>query len=640
MLHHNANPAYVKQAVQTAVNLLRIGRAGEALRLILPFAERHQKDGDVQYLAGIAFLKTGQACKAVEYLSRAAQHKPGNVDYQFHLGEAARMSGKYEPAIKAYKKARKLGRSGYDIEIRIADAYERKGELNKALTHFQQALQNRAGDTALSIRIANLMVQTGEREQAVTVLQDALRQDQVAPLYNNLGVVLNDAGNRKAALQALEKACELAPKSVEYLCNLAKVQQDGQAYDVAAVNLQRALEIDPGAIRALVELATLEERRKNLETAHKVALRALDLEPENAEARLVLARIARRHGKHEDVVRLLGAVAGQGGLPVAQASSIAFELGHAHDRLGDQPAAVRAFSRANQLHAESPVAQQINDAAFFAKIDRQYEFLRQLENAPSPDQPSDGFADPVFLVGFPRSGTTLLEQSLAGHSRLMTSDEQPVLAKVLQEAGEIDSLAALDDKSIAGLRQAYFKAMETAVGPLGDRRLVDKLPLNIVYLCWISRLFPNARIIVALRDPRDVVLSCWMQNFQLNEAMIQFLDIEDTARAYHAVMSFWAEARDRLDISFIEHRYEMLLTDFDACLSRILGFLSLDWEDNVRQFGQSSSGKVISTPSARDVAGGRIFTHARGRWLKYADVLAPVMPVLEPHISRMDYPQA
>ena len=620
----NPHPLSSSQLVAGIETLINAGQYGAAIRRLKPLLHDHTDDARLHHIAGVAQLRAGRAAKAITHFRKAVRLQPGRGEYLFHLGEAARVGGQYRLALDAYDKAIKAGESVYAVKIRLGDTCERMGRLDQALAHFEQALATLPSDTALAVRIANLLNRLDRRDEAIALLSRIVRCNPNGAAYNNLGIMLRDVGEITEALDALAKACELAPDAVEYLCNLARVQQDALLYDDAADSLHRAVDLAPKEPRALIALATLEERRNNLTIAEELAREVLDKDPGNAEAALVMARLARRQGQPDAAIKALSDLANLAALPLELGTAVASERGFAFDRLGDEHAAIAAFAEANALHEQGPVAGSIDHDAFFRDIDLQRDRLQHNRHQVL-SVAADGYADPIFLIGFPRSGTTLLEQALAGHADVLTSDEQPVLDRLVR--GE-NFPTDPGREEITVLRGRYFRAMEEGLGPLNGRRLIDKLPLNIVYIDAIRRLFPEARIIVALRDPRDVVLSCWMQNFRLNEAMVQFLDIERTAAAYAAVMSFWRDHRDLLDGRYIEYRYEDLVDDFDATLRRLVAFVGLPWDDGVLGFGKTAAGHVISTPSARDVSGGQIYRRARGRWHRYRAFLEPVLPVL------------
>ena len=196
-----------------------------------------------------------------------------------------------------------------------------------------------------------------------------------------------------------------------------------------------------------------------------------------------------------------------------------------------------------------------------------------------------------------------MERALKAHPGILTTDERsplaPILAELSASGGYPDDLGRLTGGEIAALQDRFWTVAETQHGPLDGRLLVDKMPLNIVNLGLANGLFPEARVLVALRDPRDACLSCVMQRFQFSDAMANFRDLEHTAASYVAVMELWLHYRQALSLPWMEYRYEDLVADFRATLEAVLAFIGVDWDDAVMAFAERAKEQVITTPSYR-----------------------------------------
>ena len=257
-----------------------------------------------------------------------------------------------------------------------------------------------------------------------------------------------------------------------------------------------------------------------------------------------------------------------------------------------------------------------------------------------PGSDIDGFETPIFLVGFPRSGTTLLDQILDAHPRIQVMEERPALDRAVAEIGGYpEAIAGLDDGKLGELREQYFEVVEQYVDRKPGTVLVDKLPLNIIHLALIVRLFPDAPIILAMRHPCDVVLSNFMQMFQLNNAMGNFYSIEQAAKLYDRVMGLWLQSAEMLALNFQLSRYEDLVQDVEGAARSLLEFLNIDWDDAVldhtahaRQRGK------INTPSYSQVTE-PVYQRARFRWLRYEPQMRSVFDVLEPYAVAFGYPK-
>ncbi|MDP6175567.1 MAG: sulfotransferase, partial [Rhodospirillales bacterium] len=249
---------------------------------------------------------------------------------------------------------------------------------------------------------------------------------------------------------------------------------------------------------------------------------------------------------------------------------------------------------------------------------------------------------PAFLIGFPRSGTTLLEQIIKAHPMIETIEERPLLSSVeesLLAQGQAypECLSELGGEQLDQLRRIYFDAMETFSGPRqGNRIYLDKMPLNTLKVPLIHRLFPRAKIIFVLRHPCDCCLSGVMQSYQPNDAMAGFLNIESAARFYSATMDFWRRCQDVLQLDCHMLRYEDLIEDYSGEAKAVLKHLGLAWDDAIQQYREKASDRLIATPSYHQVKE-PIYRRAKGRWRTYAEFLEPVLPILAPHATAFGY---
>ncbi|MEQ1493711.1 MAG: sulfotransferase [Terricaulis sp.] len=243
---------------------------------------------------------------------------------------------------------------------------------------------------------------------------------------------------------------------------------------------------------------------------------------------------------------------------------------------------------------------------------------------------------PVFLIGFPRSGTTLLDQILSSHSGIVCLEESEhfseALGDVISDPARAFAPDALTDDEIVRIRGSYWRR----VGDHGAPIVVDKYPLNIVVLPLIKRVFPNAKIIFALRDPRDVVLSCFQQRFTINAAMAQFLELGRAGAYYDEVMALFERCRERFDLDLHQVRYEDLVANLETAARELCAFLGVSFETAMLNYRETALKRDIATPSARQVIE-PLYNRSIGRWRRYEEELKPVLPVLAPWAERYGY---
>ncbi|HWR95845.1 MAG TPA: sulfotransferase [Arenimonas sp.] len=316
-----------------------------------------------------------------------------------------------------------------------------------------------------------------------------------------------------------------------------------------------------------------------------------------------------------------------------------FEYAAALDKCREPAAAMTVLQRAHSgrrlLTGKNHPALQDSTDAFAV-----------LEQPVPPWNPAcqgrDAHADPVFVVGFPRSGTTLLEQLLDAHPALASFDEQPFLQHIvhrLTSDGEdvFERIRRLTPAHWLQEREAYFAEVRQVV-PDTAKRAVDKNPLNMVRLPLLQNFFPASRVILAVRHPCDVVLSCYMQHFRAPAFALTFETLESTARMYGKVFSHWQQSAGHLQLPVLQWKYEELVADTEAQARALFDFLQLPWHDELLAFTERAGNKgAIKTPSYTQVVE-RVNAGSVGRWQAYADWFTPaVLEPLKPWLERFGY---
>ena len=247
----------------------------------------------------------------------------------------------------------------------------------------------------------------------------------------------------------------------------------------------------------------------------------------------------------------------------------------------------------------------------------------------------------VFVVGFPRSGTSLLEQALAGHPDIVTLEEKPTLTPAidayLDPPVNIDALTEMDAAAADHWRAAYWDRVQAHGVAVEGKVFIDKQPFYTFWLPLIGKLFPQARVVVVRRDPRDVVLSCLRNPFRMTPLTYDLMDLERSARLYAAAMDILELCMRHCGAPVFAYRHEDLVGHFQAIAADLCAFLGLDWSERILGFASTAKARDIRTPSAGQVERG-LNRDGIGVWRRYGDALAPVLPILEPVALRYGYP--
>ncbi|MGE0595583.1 MAG: sulfotransferase [Hyphomonadaceae bacterium] len=533
--------------------------------------------------------------------------------------------------------------TGSDAEtlrlVREAMAAFTRGDAAAARRSAEAALARQSEEPNALQVLGLTALQTGDAGAARGFLERAAAAAPSHPaILNALGGALRQTGAVDEARHAFARAGQAG--SAEAWRNLGNLEAAQDRIDAAIAAYERATQAAPHDAPALASLARLMERRHDVERARALAERALALNPASDIARLTLAELALRERAYSGVASLVGAVAERSPSPTNQALAWGL-IGEAADKLGDAAAAFAGFSRANALLLAMHGALRDDVRAPYhpSNLSRLRAFAAGAD-ASAWRAPAGASPAPVFLVGFPRSGTTLLDQILSGHPALAAMEERDVFAGIVADCfGERgpEALASAGEEEIAARRAAYWQGVEVAGAAPGARTLIDKLPLNLVFAPLIRRMFPDAKVILALRDPRDVILSCFQQRFGMNAAMVQLLELHSAALFYDAAMGLFALSQERLGLVAHAVRYEDVVADLEGQARALCAFIGAPFAPEMLAFQATARARDIRTPSAKQVIQ-PLYTGSIGRWRRYSGQLAPVLPLLAPWAARFGYP--
>lgn len=502
----------------------------------------------------------------------------------------------------------------------------------------------------------NQMIQAAERawafkdfQSAIDIFQGASR---LAPA--NTAVLLRLGGlsglryDYAAAERCFEKALRLAPRKNEVINEVILHCMNFRSPDLAERYLRRALERPEATPQTCILLAELYERLRKVPEAAQLVERALTSHPACPAALLVRARLERLAGQFEQAEQTLRSFITQSHLDPWTRAQAWYELGTILDRQEQFDAAMTAFLNAKavlQPQADGYLAvlkqSRAQSKAIESKVSA--EMLQRWAENRSALPPARRLA---LLCGHARSGTTLLEQVLDSHPDIVSAEET---STILDEAyaplthhlpPNAEMLAILESATNPVLQQsraAYFRTMDMITSnPVGDRLLVDKNPYVNYLIPAFIRIFPETKFLIALRDPRDVVLSCFMQSQRLTVIKAAYLSLEGTAEDYAAVMSVWRTLTPMMPGNHLEVRYEDMVENLEPVARRTLGFLGVSWDARVLEFNEHAGKKLVRTPTYADVTQ-PIYQRARGRWRNYQKYLEPHLEKLEPFVKAFGY---
>lgn len=634
------NDTAARNVIVAAFRAGDLQRAEQASRNLLA-ASPHDRTA-LQVLGAIAYQRA-QWPQAVEWLGKTVKIAPKDASARFNFAEALRETGDKNAATRELRATLALSANHVPALVTLARMLgesSKSGDIGEALILLDRAAKHAPDDPKVFLVRGSLRFRT-DQPGAADDLARAVRLDSnlvLAHFY--LGLAAAKSGDFDQADASLARVNEIEPDSAPAYVERGKIASLRNDPAAAEALYRLALErVDNvGETHALLAETLLDLRRHN-EAAEAIgSARALD--PQNQFARLIEAKLARSSGEPEAARALLEPLLAE--RPESNiATDGAYELGLAFDALAKPDDAITWSTRANKAVARSPQTRAIDRAAMPNRIAAMAALAPAKPTAPAEADKSnaDDRPPPHFIVGFPRSGTTLIEAILASHPAFVTSGEAPMISRLIRgfDRSYPRLLEDLSESELSELRGAYWREAEAALPGLApNQQLIDKQPWNLIELPFIVRLFPGARIVTVLRDPRDVCLSCFQQYFALNAGNVHFLALDRTAAIYAQTMGLWQALRSDPAITSLEVRYEDVVDDFEAAVTGLLEFLDAPWDDAVRDFPATAAGRVIRTPS-RDAVTHEIYASSVGRWKRYADHLSDILPTLEPLVAAFGY---
>jgi len=601
-----------KHLADLAVDLLYQGRYAEAemcAREALQLDSIHLK---ALSALGFALHAQGKHAESEPVYLQIAELEPSEAMHWMNVGTARRCDGRIEEALYAFARAAAHGAASADFYYNVGLAHVARDDFESAREVLESALRLNPDDAEIRYRYAFCCYETSRTDEALAALEG---WEQLLDISSDITA---SAGHLLMKLGVVERAEPVVRRAV-------------------------AASADPQARLTLIQV--LERINRTAE-----ACRLLDellADPNSArlgsELTLVQAQLAHRDGRHALAAKLF-----QGAADNCEALHdkhfLQFPLAKSLDSLGHFEEAYQVLvdahrSQAAHLKRTAPLAALRGVPALsIANHPCDPADVARWDHSTAPGVA----ASPVFIVGFPRSGTTLLELTLDAHSALKSMDEQPFLQNALDDLLSLGirypfELSGATNEQLAAVRERYWARVASKLKLGAEQRLIDKNPLNLLRLPMIKRLFPQAKILLAIRHPCDVLLSCYMQHFRAPDFALLCQNLPTLSAAYRRAFDFWYAQQTLLDADVLELRYERLVESFESQIRRVIDFLELPWDAAVMApASRARERRFISTPSYSQVVQ-PITAKAVGRWQHYRSHFAASLPMLQPYFERWDY---
>ncbi len=574
MAHNNLGNAFSQQGKPDEA----VASYRRAIELDPDCAEAHSN-------LGLAFNELKQPDEAVVCCRRALAIKPDYVEAHNNLGNALKEQGKLDEAVACYRKALELKPDYAVSHCNLGLVLHEQGKLQEAAACCRRATDLKPDFTDAHFSLGNLFKDLEKLDEAAACYRRALElKPDYADVYSNLGNVLKDQGKLDEAVACYRRALELKPDHVGMLSNLGNALKDEGKLEEAAACCRRAIELDPGFAEAHGNLGGVLEELGDLKGAEDCFRTALRHNPQFAFAHSQLAQLLRGKLPQQELAaqRQMLEIPG---LTDQQRLLLHFGLAQTLDARGEFSEAAGHLARANALQ----LTQWRNRGLEYDPKEHELRISEMIAVC-TPDffQHVRGFGleseVPIFVVGLPRSGTTLIEQILAGHSRVFGAGEMKLASRTMLALGAqgiepTEGLRHLDRETARHLAAQYLESLRSL--DFQALRIVDKMPDNYLLLGLLASLFPRTKLIHCRRDLRDVAVSCWLTHFREIRWTNDQGHIASRFREYERIMEHW---RKVLPAPVLEVDYEETVADLEGVARRLVGWCGLPWEPGCLEF--------------------------------------------------------
>lgn len=607
---------------------LQQGEPGKAIELLQQAAAVNPQVADAQAEAANALSALGRHDEAVRRYRQALASRPDDPDTQARLGIALQLLERHEEAIPAYREAIARRPNFPAAHNNLGTALGRVGKLDDAIESFRAAT---ALDPEFADPWANLAAALRRRrrfEEALAAYRHWLRlQPEAAAGHDTLGLTLQALGRYDEALAAHRAALAIAPGSAAAYHNLGNALFNLNRHEEAVACYRRSIALKPDYALAYANMGLTLEQLGRRDEALAAFEKSIELAPETVEFHYKMMdakRFAPGDPQIATLERIAETIDTRSGDDQVK---LHFVLAKAYDDQGERQRAFDHLRRGNSLMQQKLGYQLAETRQHFRRIREVFtpELMRDKGALGHPSQ------CPVFVIGMPRSGTTLVEQILASHPRVFAAGELSNFADALAAAKDGDGrplsypdfVPGADRRRLFELGAAYLAGLPMPL-PLPDR-LIDKMPGNFTYAGLIHLVLPHARIVHLRRDPLDTCYSCYSKLFLYNhEYSYSLEDLGGYYREYETLMAHW---RALLSPEvMLEVQYEELVADFEPQARRLLGHCGLEWDDRCLAFHEAA--RAIRTPSSSQVRR-PLYASSVGRWRNYQDWLGPLIAALE-----------
>ncbi len=617
------NQPLQSEALELAAGHRMAGRYQEAEGLCRQILQRSPDCAPAWHLLGLIRSDSGDASEAIQSLTQAVALDATQAAYFKALADVYAAMGDSTRAIQSYRDALRLKHDYFEVHSNLAGALLDTALYAESIDHYQEAIRLRPDIAELHDNLGNALRVAGYAESAIACHQEALRlKPALLAARINIGSALIKLGRLREAVESLESALKLAPNIAEIHFNLAVALSGVGRADSALKHYETAARLRPDNLDAVAgEVSVLTELGD-----HEAASRRIEpyaaMRERNSNIALAFASLARDADQRRASVASLERLIECGLCHADERRRIHFRLAELLDQLECYDLAFEHYQQGNELkphHFDRREYHGYVERIISAFAERNLSALAHAKNDSEL---------PVFIVGLPRSGKTLIEQILAAHPQVMGAGELPDISDMIRtlerQTGKLYPLHmdGLTAEQLSSMADEYLSGRRAEVLP-GTLRVMDTMPFNVEHLGFISLLFPRARIIHCQRDPRDTCLECYFKDFGAGHSYANNLeDLGHRYLEYRRLSKHWI---DVLGLSQLEVRYEELVQTPEVVSRRLVDFLGLEWQPQCLAFHAPGVARLTGKAHFREPINDR----AVGRWKNYRQHLQPLFESLQ-----------
>ena len=569
-----------------------------------------------------ALISQHKLQQAITLYQRIVELDSNNAEHKTQLGTLYAMDGNFEKALALYEQAIALAPNMAVAYYSLANVQKKVDQIDAAINNLKKAVELKPDWRQAIHNLANTLMHVGRFQEATQVCQTLQTLEP-----NNIEVMLLH-GNALTADRQYGEAIELywrilalVPDNANALAVLGQLLYDTHRYDELLKYCEHTEKTFPGHPKPLAIRAKVLARQGDWQAAHRILDDVLAKHAPFYEAVTAYAQIARAADAAPKAIALIDTLLKQQGqhLSANNVAELHFSLGKLHDQQKEYGKAFAHFEKGNRLKKTD------NDIAAHQRfVEDIIDTLNKpyFENAKKLTESS---SRPVFIIGMPRSGTSLIEQVLDSHSQVFGAGELQGIALIAQQISGSSNAPLAYANAVTNLSreelQHYSKQYLDNIATLDHsaRYVTDKMPQNFLHLGLISRLFPDAHIIHCLRNPVDTCLSCYFQSFSKGHTYAYDLDtLASYYRSYHKLMQHWKEV---LDLPFFTLEYEALIDQPQPTITKLLRFLDLPWEERCMKHHENPR---LTVTASHDQVRQPIYSRSVQRQQNYAAHIDPL----------------